>query len=523
MPHTHNSGRLSWGDALFLYLEREGMPLNIASVSEFEGVISLEDCRRFIESKLPLIPRYYQRVVSPPFNLGLPTWEYDGQFDIRNHIREVSLRHGTASEFKAAVGKILSTTLDRQHPLWDLILVRGLKGNRTGVILRAHHCLADGVAGVGLMSVIMDTNPAAPVLPHRKPRFRKPPAKDLGTMIVDGWINWYASIVRKILLAQSEILSVAEKMFASDEPFPVGELTKLLPEIAAPTERLFFNQNYRGPQKFAWAQIPMAEIKSIRQTYGGKHNDVVLALVTATIRRYAELHGDPVRGRLLRIMVPVNVRGGDQPGDLGNRISLLPVTIPLDIRNPRKLLAAVHERTEFLKRAHLAELVGLAGGLLGTTPTLLQAFAGPMASRLPITPFNLVCTNIPGPQAPLYLMGHKMLTWYPYVPVGGDMAMNCAVLSYNGTSYFGFSGDVHAAPDLARVEKFLKMSMDELKAAARGKAPRGKRTRARVKPVPAKTEVTRIPMPPRAAAEEKTALLAPSSGKIDAPTGMAAD
>jgi diacylglycerol O-acyltransferase len=523
MPHVHDSGRLSWGDALFLYLEREGMPLNIASVSEFEGVISLKDCRRFIESKLPLIPRYWQRVVSPPFNLGLPAWEYDPQFDIRNHIREVTLRRGTDSEFKAAAGKILSTTLDRQHPLWDLVLVRGLKGNRTGVILRAHHCLADGVAGVGLMNVIMDASPQVPVLPRRKPRFHKPPVKDAWTVIVDGWITWYASIVRRILMAQSEILGVAEKMFAGDEPLPVGEFAKLLPELASPTERLFFNQTYRGPQKFAWAQIPLAEIKSIREACGGKHNDVVLALVTATIRRYAELHGNPVRRRLLRIMVPVNVRDSGKPGDLGNRISLLPVTVPLDIRNPKKLLAAVRERMDFLKRAHIAELVGLAGGLVGTTPTLLQAFAGPMASRLPITPFNLVCTNIPGPQAPLYLMGHQMLTWYPYVPVGGDMSVNCAVLSYNGASYFGFSGDVHAAPDLNRVEKFLKQSLDELRSAALGKTPGKKRVRAKVKRAPAMAEGAPVTPPKSAPPADLTAARRSSAPQVSAPAGMAAD
>ena len=382
MPHAQDSGRLSWGDALFLYLEREGMPLNIASVSVFEGVISLEACCQFIESKLPLIPRYRQRVVSPPFNLGLPTWEYDPKFGVRNHIREVTLKRGTDSEFKAAAGKILSTTLDRQRPLWDLILVRGLTGNRTGLILRVHHCLADGVAGVGLMNVMMDASPVAPAVPAKKLRFRKPPQKDAWTSIVDGWISWYAGMVQRVLMAQSEILNLAEK-FVAGEPWPVGEFARLLPELASPTERLFFNVNYRGPQKFAWAEIPMAEVKAIREACGGTHNDVVLALVTATIRRYAEHHGDPVRRRLLRIMVPVNVRGGDRPGDLGNRISLLPVTIPLDIRNPRKLLAAVRERMDFLKRAHIAELVGLAGGLVGTTPTLLQAFAGPVASKLP--------------------------------------------------------------------------------------------------------------------------------------------
>jgi diacylglycerol O-acyltransferase len=163
-------------------------------------------------------------------------------------------------------------------------------------------------------------------------------------------------------------------------------------------------------------------------------------------------------------MVPVNLRGHDtRPSQLGNCISLVPVTIPLDIRNPKRLLAAVHRRTEFLKRAHAAEFVSLASGLIAVLPNPLQAFVGPQISRLPITPFNMVCTSVPGPQFPLYLLGHKMLQWYPYVPIGGELALNCAILSYNGMVYFGFSGDVHISPDLNRLEKFLKLSFSELR------------------------------------------------------------
>jgi diacylglycerol O-acyltransferase len=181
------------------------------------------------------------------------------------------------------------------------------------------------------------------------------------------------------------------------------------------------------------------------------------------------------------MMVPVNLRGSGSPSELGNRISLVPVTIPLDVRDPLKLLAAAHARTEFIKRAHAAELVSLAGGMIGMFPTSLQALVGPMLSRLPITPFNLVCTNVPGPQFPLYLRGHKMLSWYPYVPIGGEMAVNCAILSYNGMMYFGFSGDVHAAPDLHRLEKLLKTSFLELLDATQVKPPKKKKAKARAK------------------------------------------
>jgi diacylglycerol O-acyltransferase / wax synthase len=461
---------LSWADAIFLYLEREGAPLHIASVNIFEGRIPLGSCRRFIESKLPLIPRYRQRVVTAPFNIGLPTWEYDPDFDIRNHIREVTLRHGTEAELQAAAGKLLTMRMDRRHPLWDFTLFP-LQGNRTGILARLHHCLADGIAGVGLMNVIMDPTPVHHRVP-RKPRpFQAPPPKDELTLLLDGWVSTYADLVQRLLSAQEQTVTLAQKVVAARGRWPANEFLRLLPEMGAPTERLRFNVICRGPQKFVWTEVPLDAVKAIKNTWGGTVNDVVLALVTATIRRYLLSHGDSVSGRLFRMMVPVNVRNDANSHDLGNRISLLPVTIPLGIRSSRRLLAAVHKRMEFLKTAHIAEIVGVAGGLIGIVPTALQAAAGPLAGQLPLTPFNLVCTNVPGPQFPLYLLGRKMLSWYPYVPIGGDMALNCAVLSYNGITYFGFSGDSHAAPDLRRLEKFLQASLAEMLKAAGYKRP----------------------------------------------------
>lgn len=486
MSYARECDRLSWGDALFLYLEREGMPLNIGSVSIFEGAISLVKCRQFVESKLPLIPRYRQRVVSPPFNIGLPLWEYDSEFDIRYHVRQVNLKRGTLAELKATVGRIFSQVMDRKRPLWDIILIRGLSGNRTAVVSRAHHCLADGIAGVGLMNVIMDPKPNAYVASSSSRPFRAPRSRDPLTSMVDGLLGSYSNLVDRFLTAQSDLLSIAQKLLAGSQNSPRTELSKLLPELTVPTERLRFNVNCRGPQKFVWAEIPLEDVKAVRKVCEATVNDVVLSIVTATIRRYVEMHGDPVKRRLLRMMVPVNVRNG-RSSDLGNRISLLPVTVPMDIRNPKRLIRAVARRTEFLKRAPVAEFVSLAGNLVSTTPTALQTIAGPIASELPLTVFNLVCTNVPGPAFPLYLLGHKMLNWYPYVPIGGEMALNCAILSYNGMVYFGFAGDVHAVPDLGTVEKLLKLSIKELQqilrpSRAAKRRPRRPRTESAIRP-----------------------------------------
>lgn len=478
MQNHQHGDRLSWGDSVFLNLERDGMPLNVAGVSILEGDIPFEDYLRFVESRLPLIPRYLKRVTAPPFDLGLPSWDDDPNFDIRNHLREVTLGHGSDAELKALAGEILSKVMNRQHPLWDMTLVRRLKGNRTALIVRMHHSLADGIAGVGLMGVLMDASPVAPCPPEQKVPLPVPPRNAISSLVY-AMASSSSDFVDRILSTWVDILNITERAVADGGTSVAGEFFRLLPELAAPTERLFFNVIYRGPQKFAWTEIPLTAVKAIRHACGTSVNDVLLALITATVRRYSELHGDRVKRRLLRIMVPVNQRGNDNPSELGNRISLVPVTIPLDIRDPKKLLAAVHRRMEFLKHAHAAELVTLAGGLIGIIPSPMQAFAGPMISHLPITPFNMVCTNVPGPQFPLYVLGHKMLHWYPYVPVGGELAINCAMLSYNGMVYFGFSGDAQVAPDLGRLEKLLKLSFTELQIAAGVKAAPKQRLQAK--------------------------------------------
>ena len=512
MQNQKQSDRLSWGDTVFLHLEREGMPLNIASVCIFEGEISLNDCLQSIESKLPLLPRYLKRVVSAPLGLGLPSWEYDPQFDLRRHVREANLKKGTEVELKTVAGKLFSEVMDRRHPLWDMTLVHGLNRNRTAVIFRLHHCLADGIAGVGIINVLLDASPAAPRQTKKRIKLDVPPPPDLLSSLAGGAVDSYSDFVQRILSAVADLLNMGERaVMNGGQLLPTNELSDLLPEITSFTERLRFNVPYRGPQKFAYADVALAEVKAICHTFGASVNDVILAMVTATIRRYLEFHGDRVKGRLLRMMVPVNLRGNNGASELGNRISLVPVTVPLDIRDPQKLLAAVHRRTEFLKQAHAAELVSLSAGFIGMLPAGLQASIGPVLSRLPITPFNLVCTNVPGPQYPLYLLGHKMLRWYPYVPVGGEMAVNVAVLSYDGSIGFGFSGDIHAAPDLSRLEEFVKKSFAELKEAAGITAPRKKSQRGRKVHVRSRQQAKSAKPSPETAVRVSIPLTVPAS------------
>ena len=500
----HQQGdRLSWGDSVFLNLEREGMPLNVACICVLEGDIEYKTYLQFVESRLPLIPRFLMRVVASPLNIGLPIWDYDPGFNLERHVCEETLEDGSDADLKALAGEIFGKVMDRQHPLWDLTLVRGLKGDRTAIIARMHHCLADGIAGVGVLNALMDATPEVPRLPKRKTRFRVPPPHDVAPSLMGGLTSSYSNFMERILSGWADVLNIGERTLANGGNAPSEEFARLMPEITAPTERLRFNVLYRGPQKFACTEISLEEVKAIRHACGTSINDVLLALVTATIRRYSEFHGDRVKGRLLRIMVPVNLRGKDTSGELGNQISMVAVTIPLDIRPPKKLLAEVHRRTEFLKRAHAAELVGLAGGLLGILPCPLQAFAGPMISQVPFTPFNMVCTNVPGPQFPLYVLGHKLQRWYPYVPIGGELTLNCAILSYDGMVYFGFSGDANITPDMTRFEKLLQSNFAELRKAAGIKPPQNKAARTRVR--------ARRQVAPKKAEEKVTTLRIPIS------------
>ncbi len=479
MSDTHANESLSFMDAFFLYLEQPGAPLNVASIAEFEGVIPLDLCRKYVESKLPLIPRFLMRVAMPTFFIGSPTWQYDQNFDISNHVREIRLQHGTESEWKSVVSEILSKHLDRNHPLWEMTLVHGLKSQHTGVVVKIHHCLVDGVAGVALLNALLDPSSVAPTVRRKKLKIPPPPAHEPAALL-DTLINSCFSTAQAFLTVHSELLRIAERTAipAANEKHaegvqacvsplariaPLGDLARLLAELAEPTERLPFNVLSHGPQNFDWAKLPMSEILAVKQACEATVNDVVLTVLSMALQRYAELHNVNVKGRKLRIVVPVNVREDGAANVTGNQITFLPVDIPWSARNPREFLSVVQKRVKFSKTAHGAELIGLIGTLLGALPSSLQALAGNILSQLPISVCNSICTNVHGPKVPLYLLGHKMVSSYPCVPRGGEMGVNCAVMSYDGWLFVGFTGDSKAIPDLGVLAELFSSSFAEFR------------------------------------------------------------
>jgi diacylglycerol O-acyltransferase len=247
MP-VHSGDRLPPEDAAFLYLETNDMPLHIGSVSVLDGAIGFEEYIEFIASKLPLIRRYRQRLVMPPYHVGHPTWQDDPDFDIRNHIHHAHLKRGTMAELQRLAGRIFGQLMDRDKPLWDLTLVDGLGDGRSAFISRVHHCLVDGVSGVGIINAMLSPTPEMEPIPKLEP-FEPDPLPSPGESLLDALASSLSDSVQRILSAQMAVLNVAETLISEDVLGSWNQLAALAPELLAPVERLPFNQPVRGPSQ----------------------------------------------------------------------------------------------------------------------------------------------------------------------------------------------------------------------------------------------------------------------------------
>jgi len=477
-PDSNPVRRLSELDAAFLYLERREIPLAIAGVFIFDGPIAFDAFVQTIQSKLPLLPRYRQVVVPPPFNLGHPTWEDYPRFDIHEHIHRLELpAPGSEDELEAATGRLFSQVMDRNKPLWEIHVVEGLSGGRGAVIARVHHALADGIAGAALLNIMFDASPegAHPVAAPPIRRAGSPPAEH---SLVEAVASAIHSTLKNMIAAEAALLDFGQALFTERMQDGLQNLLKLLPEWAKPVERLPFNRPCGGERRFCWTEIDFADVKAIRERLGGTVNDVILAIVTLAISRYTKSHGQPVTGRFVRIVCPVNIREGDQQTSLGNRITFLPVVLPMGVHDPAELLHAVSTRMEIMKSVRAAELIAIVAAWIGATPPPIQAlfWEGLPLLPLPLPLFNLICTNIPGSRAPLYTQGRRMIASYPQVPTGYELGIGVAVQSYDGKMYFGFTADAKAASDVTKFRDYLKTAFRDLCRAAGVKRQRRRAT-----------------------------------------------
>ncbi len=490
--------RLSGLDSAFLYLERQEIPLSVAAVLVFESALPFEEFVAHIDSRLHLLPRYRQVVAEPPLNIGYPSWEWAPHFDIREHIFRTRLkRPGGEKELEALAGRILSGRLDRRKPLWDMHVVEGLKDGRGALIIRVHHSVADGMSGMAILNIILDpAREGSGPVPKPPPRpARKPRAQPLAESIVNGIVSSLGHLIG----VEETLIGFAEGLLSGRMSEGLRNSAALLPELACAVERLPFNKPCSGDRKFCWTEIPFAETKAISLAGPATVNDVILTLVTQAIARYVQLHGETVHNRLIRIVCPVNLRR-DNGESMGNRISFMPVVLPLGIREPLRLLRAVAYRTDAMKRVGAADMIALIGSAFGVAPPPVQAmlWRGISDVILPLPLFNMICTNIPGSRVPLYALGRKLVAAYPQVPTGYELGINCAVTSYDGKLFFGLIADAHVAPDVTRFRDYINSAFAELCRAARVRvAPQKARPAQRKAPKPA----ARKPRQPKAARE----------------------
>jgi diacylglycerol O-acyltransferase / wax synthase len=499
---------LSAADAAFLYLERNGMPLHIASVCIFDGPIPFEKFVAHIKSKLALAPLYRKIAVVPSWSLEFPVWKDDQNFDIRRHIFRVTLETpGTEAQLEALASRLLSQVLDRDKALWEMHVVDGLQHGKGAIIWRVHHSLCDGVSAADLMKKILDTSAEASLKTRRIRTSAKSPRPSKEEDVLDGLAASVTHAIGNVMALESGLLDFAQNVISAKDRGSLNGLMDILPEYPASVERLPFNKPCTGTRKFCWASVPMADVQAIRAAEGGTVNDVVLAVLARALARYVKLHRQSVVKRFARVLCPVNLRAAEHDGNLGNQISFLPRALPLDERGPIEMLRAIAKRTETLKQSGALGLVGLAARLLAAVPPPLQALFWKNIPDfiLPIPLFNMICTNVPGSSEPLYAGGRKLLAAYPQVPTGYDLGIGCAVHSYDGKLFLGLIADTDAAPDVDRFRDFLVQSFDELRRAALARKTRRPRkvssreTKNREEPVarPAETplETTNVELP----------------------------
>lgn len=459
--------RLTADDASFLYLERKEMPLHIGSVAVYEGEIPFDSFVRMVDAKLHLLPRYRQRVVPAPFNVGHPSWEDDPQFDIRNHIFEVRIdAPGDDAALRELSGKLFSGLMDRNRPLWSIHIIQGLEHGRSAMLSKVHHCMVDGVSGVGLMSIILDTAPdIAP--PAEKPVFQPPPLPDPAQLYFNALQQGFSDTLDRMMAAQSSYMALVQTLMTPTSLTAMQEVAPLLAELALPPDRLPFNKPCTGERRITWNEYPFAEARAIRGVLGGTVNDVVLTVLSSAVAKYTRAAGMDTAKKRCRFMCPVNVRREEQRGRLGNQVSALLVNVPLDIADPAERMKTVTRRTEALKNARIADLLHMMTTWAGSIPAPLQAMVAALPFvQLPAPIFNMVCTNVPGPQIPLFGCGQQMMHLFPHVPTGNDMGINCAIQTYNHRMAFGLTSDAGAVPDAHRLSEFLDESYNELLRAA---------------------------------------------------------
>ena len=433
--------RLSGLDTSFLHLERAGAHMHVASTMIFEGPApDQEELRDHIRSRLHLVPRFRQKLRFVPFGQGRPVWVDDPHLNLEYHVRRTALpAPGSDEQLRNLAARIFSQQLDRSKPLWELWLVEGLDDGRFAMIGKSHHALVDGISGVDITTVLfdLDREPKGP-RPTPPPWLAQPEPTDAELL---------AEALRERLTSPREIARGVRAALRGPRQAlrSVGATSKILSAgIGAPSS--VFNVEIGPHRRFAMTQAKLADLKRVKDRHGGTVNDVILATVAGGLGKYLRARGHDTEGLELRAMVPVSVRDAEEAGALGNRISAMMAPLPVWCEDPVERLRLMSERMGDLKSSRQAVGAEILTRVTDFTPPTIASQAARLqpAQRF----FNLVVTNVPGPQLPLYVLGRQMESIFPMVPLARRQALCVGIMSYNGQVNFGLVGDYDAMADL---------------------------------------------------------------------------
>ncbi len=461
--------RLTALDTSFLILEKPNAYMHVASTQIYDaaplrqadGGIDFDAVKRAHAAVLHLIPRYRQKLRWIPI-VGHPVWVDDDRFNLDYHIRHTSLpRPGTDDQLKRLSARIMQQHLDRERPLWETWVVEGLEGDRFALVTKVHHCMIDGVSGVDLLKTLLSPAPDGR-LPEAPP-FIPRPAPGTFELLRD-------EIARTVGLPFQAVRDVRGFLReAVDVRRELGVRGRALAETLGVTLRSAsetpLNRTIGPHRRFEWLRMDVSEIKDARRRLGvGTLNDVVLTIVTGALRRFFQRRQVNPASLDFRVMTPVSVRATDERGTLGNRVSAWVFELPLGESDPRRQLAAIAARTAELKESKQAVGAALLTQVAEWTPSTLLSLGARNSTRL--LPFNLVVTNVPGPQQPMYLLGSEILEAYPHVPLAENLGLGIALLSCNGTLCWGLNADYDLVPDLDFFARTLRESFEDVKRAA---------------------------------------------------------
>jgi diacylglycerol O-acyltransferase / wax synthase len=437
-------------DAVFLYIEDGISHMHIGSCAIFAGPPpTISEMTTLIESKLPLLTRYRQRVRFVPGGLGHPVWVDDPYFNLSYHVRHSALPPpGDEQDLENLMGRLMSQELDRHRPLWEAWMVEGFADDRWALISKVHHCMVDGISGTDLMAVMLDPERAAKTQPIQ-PWTPQPEPSDW-RLAADAVTRMAVKPFRGMLELRGGAPSIKQARESLGDV--VGGLRSLGGRLLLPTKPVSVEGSIGPHRRWAAARCSLDDAKTIRTAFGGSVNDVILAAITGAFRTVMMERGDPVGSDVvLRSLVPVSMRHPDDHTS-NNQVSLMIAELPVGIADPMQRLEAVRTQMSTLKSSHQIAAGSAVVNAAAFLPPVLLALGARAAMgvlrRMPQHSVNTVTTNVPGPQFPLFALGREMLEYLPFVPLSEGLRIGIAILSYNGHIAFGVTGDYDTAPDV---------------------------------------------------------------------------